>query len=272
MDKINRTAPPPCRLHGFLASEAPIGVLLRRGPSKQVQLIKWNTQDDTFEQGQWFKGRVYENWSDLSPDGTKFIYLATKHDGKYRQDAKIGYYYGVVCKPPYFTALAVWNGWKSGTPGYFLANNTLSRESLPLPVAPIFKPGKGRFPNDWRFVVIENKPHASLRSRTLERDGWILNARDGSHEKQHSSATYNLKRKQSAGNLIYSISMGSQIHLLERADWADIDQRERLVLTRDGKVFACEPEKNSIDAAIELADFNDSKFEPIAAPDWAKTW
>ena len=51
---------PPCRLHFLLAREASTGVLFRRGPSRWVRLIKWNVADDTFEMGQWFKGRIYE--------------------------------------------------------------------------------------------------------------------------------------------------------------------------------------------------------------------
>lgn len=41
--------PAPARLFVLLAREASAGVILRRGPSKWVQLIKWNTDADTFE-------------------------------------------------------------------------------------------------------------------------------------------------------------------------------------------------------------------------------
>src|SRR5262245_12563305 len=63
------------RLWVLLAAREPIGVIFRRGPSKQVMLIKWNTQADTFELGQWLKGRVYERRSDVSPDGELLIYF-----------------------------------------------------------------------------------------------------------------------------------------------------------------------------------------------------
>jgi len=52
-------APPPCRLQFLLARRAPIAVIFRRGPSKWVQLIKWDTKTDSFEPGQWFHGHVY---------------------------------------------------------------------------------------------------------------------------------------------------------------------------------------------------------------------
>src|SRR3569832_1063297 len=66
-------------IFGILAREAPTGVLIRRGPSSQTQLIKWNLKDDTFEEGQWLKARVYERRCDLSPQGTLLIYFAATY-------------------------------------------------------------------------------------------------------------------------------------------------------------------------------------------------
>jgi hypothetical protein len=48
---------PSTRLHGFLASAARVAVLLRRGPSKRVRLIRWDLTTDTFERGR-FDGSV----------------------------------------------------------------------------------------------------------------------------------------------------------------------------------------------------------------------
>lgn len=62
---------PHCRLFVILARSSPTGVIFRRGPTKWVQLIKWNTDDDSFEAGQWFHGRIYEHRCDMSPDGSK---------------------------------------------------------------------------------------------------------------------------------------------------------------------------------------------------------
>ena len=51
---------PATRLWGLLARDGPVGVVLRRGPSKQVLMIKWDTENEKFETDHWFKGRVYE--------------------------------------------------------------------------------------------------------------------------------------------------------------------------------------------------------------------
>ena len=48
------------RLWVLLARDARVAAILRRGPSRQVQLIKWDFRDDTFEHGQWIKGRIYD--------------------------------------------------------------------------------------------------------------------------------------------------------------------------------------------------------------------
>jgi hypothetical protein len=62
-----------CTLEVLLARDAPKGVILRRGPTKWVQLILLHTDSDTFEEGQWFRGRIYGGHSDLSPDGSLFL-------------------------------------------------------------------------------------------------------------------------------------------------------------------------------------------------------
>jgi len=58
---------PQVRLYAILAREAKFVVVFRRGPSKRVQLLLWHTDSDEFQEGQWFKGRIYERRSDLSP-------------------------------------------------------------------------------------------------------------------------------------------------------------------------------------------------------------
>ncbi len=67
---------PATRLWGLLARDGPVGVVLRRGPSKQVLMIKWDTENEKFETDHWFKGRVYEKRPDLSPAGKLPTYFA----------------------------------------------------------------------------------------------------------------------------------------------------------------------------------------------------
>jgi len=117
----------PCRLFVILAQDADVGVVLRRGPSKWVQVVKWDTRRDTFEDGAWFHGRIYEDRCDVAPDGELFLYFAAKHS-RHSSDDDYGYSWTAVSRPPWLFALALWpNQW--GTylgGGRFLGNRKVS--------------------------------------------------------------------------------------------------------------------------------------------------
>ena len=106
------TSDSTARLHVFIAQNAPTAAILRQGPSKQVLLIKWNLNDDSFEYGQWFKGRIYEDQCDISPNGTKFIYFASKFIPPFKREEDPYHSplsrWTAISKPPYFTAIALW--------------------------------------------------------------------------------------------------------------------------------------------------------------------
>src|SRR5580704_3852137 len=100
--------PVGARLHMILARKAHTAVIFRRGPSKWVQLIKWDTDTDSFELGQWFHGRIYERRCDLSPDGSLLVYFAQKISARTMKDEEYTYSWTAISKPPYLTALALW--------------------------------------------------------------------------------------------------------------------------------------------------------------------
>src|SRR5689334_10667690 len=111
---------PSTRLYVLLARKAPIGVVFRRGPSKQVLLLSWNTETHEIRKGQWLKGRIYEHRCDLSPSGEKLIYFAANQ----RQPM---YSWTAVSRPPFLTALALWpkgDAWGGG--GLFENERTLA--------------------------------------------------------------------------------------------------------------------------------------------------
>jgi hypothetical protein len=66
-----QTIPP--RLFVILARDTSVGVIFRRGPSRWVQLICWDTANDVFTQGQWFKGRIHEWGCNLSLNGEMLV-------------------------------------------------------------------------------------------------------------------------------------------------------------------------------------------------------
>ncbi|MGI9409780.1 MAG: hypothetical protein ACR2OV_06885 [Hyphomicrobiaceae bacterium] len=120
-----RNIQPSCSLYAIIARDGRSAAVLRRGPSKQVQLIRWWLGSDTFEEGQWFKGRIYERRCDLSPSGERFVYFAQdfgRSPGSWT----------AVSKPPYLTALVLWakgDCWGGG--GLFDSEMTLRLNHRP---------------------------------------------------------------------------------------------------------------------------------------------
>ena len=84
----SRPAPHP-RLAILFAARAPVAVIFRRGPSKRVEVIRWDTAHDTFERGHWFHGRIYTRRCDLSPDGELLVYFASKFNRRTVDDRKV---------------------------------------------------------------------------------------------------------------------------------------------------------------------------------------
>jgi hypothetical protein len=157
------------RLYALLARAAPRAVIFRRGPSKQVLLIAWNTATDEFEEGQWLKGRIYERRCDLSPEGDLLLYFAANYRPPY-------FSWSAISKPPFLTALAMWpkgDGWGGG--GHFLRHGAIALNHRPGEMAL----AEGFAIPKWFTVTPfgqrpgwgEDYPVWPAR---LERDGWTL--------------------------------------------------------------------------------------------------
>jgi hypothetical protein len=115
---------PAPRLFVVFAAEAPVGVVIRRGPSSWTQLVLWRTDRDTFEEGAWLRGRIYAEKCDLSPDGELFVYAAFQ-GGRLR--TKTTDSYTAVSRPPWLHALALWPmGTTYGGGGRFVGKRRLA--------------------------------------------------------------------------------------------------------------------------------------------------
>lgn len=87
-------------------------------------MILWDTAKDTFEHGAWFRGRIYEDRCDLSPDGELLVYFALQ--GSRNQTSYQGSW-TAVSRPPWLHALALWpqgDTWGGG--GQFTADRKLT--------------------------------------------------------------------------------------------------------------------------------------------------
>ncbi|HJQ36945.1 MAG TPA: hypothetical protein VKB93_07390 [Thermoanaerobaculia bacterium] len=156
-------------IYAILARSAPRAVVFRRGPSKRVLLLSWNTDTDQFVEGQWLKGRIYERRCDLSPDGELLLYFAATYREPY-------YSWSALSKPPHLTALALWpkgDSWGGG--GHFESKSriALNHRQSEMTLADGFRLPK-------RLTIVPFGAHSGwgedhpVWTKRLERDGWTL--------------------------------------------------------------------------------------------------
>lgn len=284
---------PSTRIFGIAASASPRVVLFRRGPSKQVLCVLWNTATHEFFAGQWFKGRIYEERCDLSPNGDKLVYLAADQRPPM-------YAWTAVSRPPFLTALALWPNlgtWGGG--GLWDTNRRLMLNQMGVP-----KLGQG-FQKPPGLEVRPIAPWAGrgeddpIRTMRMKRDGWQLSDEGArNHYKTGSPWTWEFARPVCWRKVrgAYAIERrllgihetngpwhvyehrlldagGNVVQDYGRSDWADWSQADDVLLTRDGKVHrvvigarsrVAEPE-----ALIDLAPL---RFEPMPPAVNATRW
>lgn len=302
----------PCRLFVIAAREAPICLIFRRGPSKWTQIIKWNTDSDTFEEGAWFHGRIYPERCDVSPDGTKLIYFAMGC-GYRSSDDTFPSTWTAISKAPWLTALCVLpncNDTYFGG-GIFETDNRVwvnqnfhEREILfegsQLPDDFDVSHDRQFWDHNWHTLFrlersgwkpIEPYPWGSIPFFRLQ-DGTVsVEPTDGNsplhvpgyihtvHEKAGGTGSHSLFM-----NSIYSHAAPNSstfelrddelkiIVPIEGAIWADWDKRGRLVYAKEGKLFAAEINSSVELLSRELADFNSSKPKRTKSLQWAREW
>jgi len=289
-----KKGPVSARLFMVFARKSPTAVIFRRGPSKWVQLIKWDTKSDTFEPGQWFNGRIYERRSDLSPDGSMLIYFAQKISARSIKDQEYTYAWTAISKPPYLTALALWpkgDCWHGG--GSFKNDRVVLLNHKPE----VSTPHKKHKPHRLLLVIPNPQAHGEddpIFSQRLERDGWQLReawqvenrgypklfhtTQPEVREKTNPNRTHAVRLTRSIECLDYSEDFAIRdvrqflVANIARASWVDWDQQGRLVFARDGKIFAASIKGDSNLIEELLIDLNPLKPKPISPPQWATKW
>jgi hypothetical protein len=278
---------PRGRLFVALAREAPVGVIFRRGPSKWVEVIRWDTSADTFERGHWFHGRIYETSMDLSPDGSLLVYFAAKWNSRTLRDRDVGYAWTAISKPPWLTALALWP-MHICIPGGGLF---WDRNTLWLNHSPGAMPHRDHKPHGLGILIpSEPKPGEDITVARLHLNGWRRTKEAGEWERPSPDGVWSLVMEWAVspadgarywdrvGALYHPRDyrlrrIGSEIPLpLAAAEWADWDHRGRLVFSHGGKLFAGEPSTVGEVLPQELADFTDDKPEEYKPPEWARKW
>ncbi len=287
------------RLYAILARNAPCGVVFRRGPSKQVLLIRWDTSNDTFEAGQWFKGRIYERRCDLSPDGDLLLYFAANWQKPYMS-------WSAISRPPYLTALALWpkgDGWGGG--GHFISKNqiALNHRAGETNLADGFS-----IPRSLRVKQFGDRPgwgeDDPIWPERLKRDGWKLTSvpariKDDfsakvwwefdppiQWEKPHPKwpkryvlqmSIWGVHERDGPWYLIdHSVRRdGDEVDKIVRSEWAGWSPEGDLLFAIGGCLYRARcvaGELAPLEQASTIADFTSLKFEPRAAPENMRRW
>jgi hypothetical protein len=242
----------------------------------------WFTDADVFEHGQWLKGRVYERRSDLSADGSLFVAFVRKTEGRTLPDWDT---WVAISRPPWFTALAYWSvGGTYHTGAYFTDRRSIWPGFTPDP------PDVGTLPS-WLLRVqglpayvdgTNSWPERTVWVNRLLRDGW--RRIDGAavetweHRQPDTRLVLLMKLRSDADFAAYggphiveyAVQMDSTGTVAEigQATWADWDQRGRLIVAKEGRLWHWQPPGT----LCEIADFNGQTPEPAPAPDWAREW
>ncbi|WP_051311727.1 hypothetical protein [Zooshikella ganghwensis] len=278
------------RLYAIWARKAPVGVIFRRGPSKRVQLVKWNLTNNQLYSGQWFKGRVYERRCDLSSNGDYLIYFAANHKPPYGT-------WTAISHPPFFTALALWpkgDVWGGG--GLFDADDkgiTLNHRPTEMELGENFKlPANFRVrPHGERSGWGEDDP---IMSHRLIRDGWIKLQKGKWLENSTQSRVWieyiepevwekkSVSSKVSIQILLHGINeqlgpwyvqelkyiVEGKENTIGRCDWADINEAGTIYYSNKGILY-----KKTLNRSSEIvADLSSNTFEEVPPSSGTKKW
>jgi hypothetical protein len=275
--------PFPARIHCLLALDAPIGLVIRRGPSKRVATILWDRRRDEFKVGQWLKGRIYERRCDISPDGKHLIYFAMagglgpESPGSWTAVSRVPYLKAIVFMPKGDS----WNGggmwardrdyWLNDGPGG-KSGHTISKES-----PEVQRVGADPFGTGFGECLQVYFPR-------LIRDGWI-HAAEVNSGRPKCAAVFEKDigkgwtlRKIVNASINHPVGKGcywdehelvgpeaGQVTCHPTWEWADLDGK-RLVWAADGKLWAAEVRPSGLANEVLLHDFNAMEYRRIAAP------
>ena len=272
---MTAAAKPHCSLKVLLAREAPDAIVFRRGPSRQTCLVSWDRSHDTFEVGQWFKGSVYPERSDLSPDGRWLVTFLGKFTGPLGT-------WTVLSRPPYFTAATLWpNGSTWGGGGFFLSDRELVLNESPgrqvpadgfsIPAGLVVRPRSGE--TDARIAAV-------LANIAAWPSAWIAGPAGTPERRNVLGALLTTHKVPRAGSKFlkeerfrFTLAGCAPIEL-EGAAWADFDANGDLLFAIGGRLYRL-PAKSSptaptfdgiVDAASCLTDLSDLQFRNVAAP------
>jgi hypothetical protein len=238
------------RLFGITATHADYTAIIRRGPSSWCHVGAWDTARKRYESGSWFRGKIFPQRCDLSPDGAWLSYTAFKGNNK----QELGESYVAISRLPWLHALAAWSVGSAYSRGlHFVRDKTVWNVSNPQqgdlgplrskfgmygtnPVQFAVERRRGwiesydspmRDPND---MWDERREARMQKEQPRNRDPVLLTVEGGYAAFREMGKDY-----YGASSVVYALSCGDEVQLLEDVQWADWSRSgELLIATSQG--------------------------------------
>ena len=282
----NDSAP---RLFCIPAQDAPVLAVIRRGPVDWFQIGKWDLEKPAYEPGAWFKGSLYPQRCDISPDGRWFCYLALRD----KADWSVGQTFLAVSRLPWLTALAAWPTDGTWTRGLHFTGKAEHDEKLGAPemgdLDSLRKKFGLAFTEARQFSVEQrrgwtesDKTSARKKSDIFDqhRDVHIQKTQPGDKQSFRLTATgkFAAFREMSqdywgADDLYYVLRDRRMERLLADVQWADWDRKGRLIVaTVEGKLQIRELKDIDDEKITFYVDLAPGKPDPQPSPVWASDW
>ncbi|WP_300485821.1 hypothetical protein [Flavobacterium sp.] len=274
-------------------------IVFRRGPTDWIQMSIWNLDNDTLEPGQWIHKKVPMRNCDISPSGNYLIYAVDNFEnGRSRT---------VISKPPFWTALTVWEHGdmlfdKGG--GLFADEKTVvlnvqstqALEHYPVPShlnVETFQTQK-EYSLSKGHVNLLHEHRQEINGWTEEKDPSFIQKETTPllQETNPKSIVPKLWKKNITNSAalywitFYDPELRKNVDLfylgrkeekikLHDITWANIDNRNRIIATKEGKLYAS---KIAADGSVDytnlemMHDLNPLKPSRIPTPLTMKTW
>jgi len=266
----------PARLHVVMAAKAPAAVVFRRGPAGTVCTVGWDRRKDTFNVGQWLRGRIYERRSDISPDGKHLIYFARGG----RRHAETRGSWTAISRVPWMKAVTLWGKgdcWQGG--GLFTSDTKYWLNGCHFPVR---ESKEVRMDEKYKPMGGFGAECLSVYFPKLLREGWTIEAEVGPHR----ACVVFVKplphgwtlRKFAYADVNHPPGSGCywDEHELEHAkqkallacpkwEWAERDG-DSVVWAERGVLYRAEVGRDGPEERRALMDFNAMEFEAVQAP------
>lgn len=281
---MDESAPFP-RLFGITAPAAGVVAVIERRPRKWWRVGRWDTAAGRYEPGAWFRGQLYPQRCDLSPDGRWFSYFALKPGS----DWPAGEAYTAVSRLPWLKALAAWRESGTWTRGsHFTADTT--RWDVGDPTVGDPAPLRARYgmagtdPSSfaaerrrgWRETT-DTPPRAADDLWDERRDVGMEKPCPAGDRPAVLSVRGKFAAFREAPNSYppaesgYTLTRGRESWPLASVQWADWDPAGRLpVATWDGRLRVVEPDRPG--TVLSDVPVGDGESEPGPAPTWASGW